>query len=444
MLKSDIKELKDNVQKLNANNFKMQCSNIIRDIKIQKTYEKYERLLNSYKILYFRKIANIILDALIKNHKEFLYKTRDIFCDSNKPLIKRNMFGLIISKEKINEVNMNSINLLIDFLMYVKDIAPSIIHLVEKFPVQIEILFNIFGKEKIKKEGENYIINSLELINTLFSEQKQSSEADEINNIENKVNNENSNKRSNYSDIFEDEQINQTNKIIKEIDEKYGNSSSSSDNFISTNEEKIIHNNQIITSENYSNQIDFDYKEERDNNDKVKETCDKKINSPRMDYKIKIEDITKELDEYEENENFSISEMIQRIEQIDLENILSKEGKKLNQNELIKLKCLKKFKDDIRNSYKENDNIEIIDGNFIFKKWKNSFKRNYKADISFKKLVIFNRKLTLDEIKKVAINLIGSLNLEIFVEDPGNFASKIENVLEKKEFDSYNKKLLKN
>ena len=212
MLKSDIKELKDNVQKLNANNFKMQCSNIIRDIKIQKTYEKYERLLNSYKILYFRKIANIILDALIKNHKEFLYKTRDIFCDSNKPLIKRNMFGLIISKEKINEVNMNSINLLIDFLMYVKDIAPSIIHLAEKFPVQIEILFNIFGKEKIKKEGENYIINSLELINTLFSEQKQSSEADEINNIENKVNNENSNKRSSYSDIFEDEQINQTNR----------------------------------------------------------------------------------------------------------------------------------------------------------------------------------------------------------------------------------------
>ena len=120
------------------------------------------------------------------------------------------MFGLIISKEKINEVNMNSINLLIDFLMYVKDIAPSIIHLVAKFPVQLEILFNIFGKEKIKKKGENYIINSLELINTLFSEQKQSSEADEINNIENKVNNENSNKRSSYSDIFEDEQINQT------------------------------------------------------------------------------------------------------------------------------------------------------------------------------------------------------------------------------------------
>ena len=144
--------------------------------------------VNSYKILYFRKISNIILDLILRKYNLCLYKTEKIFIDESKPKYKQIYFPIIIAKEKIKNIEMNTINLLIDFLMFVKDLTSSVIHLVEKFEIQIEILFEIFDKDKIKIEQNDYFISSSLLINTLFGKGNKSIEKNEINNHINNLN----------------------------------------------------------------------------------------------------------------------------------------------------------------------------------------------------------------------------------------------------------------
>ena len=125
--------------------------------------------LNAYKILYFRKISNIILKNILIKHNSSFYKTNKIFKDPTKPDYKRNSFAIIIAKEKIGKVEIKRVNLAIDFLMFVKDSSSSFIHLVEKYPIQVEILYNIFEEKKIEKdEGGDYVIDSDEFIHILF------------------------------------------------------------------------------------------------------------------------------------------------------------------------------------------------------------------------------------------------------------------------------------
>ena len=425
-----------NSQKIdNFHDIKVQCSNILRDVEDINNTKKYDRLLNTYKILYFRKIANLILDNIVKIHKELLYKTEAIFSNSNKPISKNKGFSIIISKDDINGVKMNIINLLIDFLMYVKDIASSVIHLAEKFPIQIEILYSILDKGQIKKEGDNYIVNSLELLNILFSKNNEIVKDDEVD----KNKRDNSNNQSEESDILETELIYSNKDIIKKSDEKNGNSSSS-DNFNSASEEKIIPNSQSIAS-NISFLKELDKKNIKDNIKENKKKGDKKEEAERDIYTQKIEDLMKKIYDYDKNEGYTIVDIKKELGEIDIENIL-KNDKELNENELRKLKYLQKFKVNIEKII-EKDNIKIIDGNFIFNKWKKSFTKNYKNDIKFKKLVIFDKNLKFNEMKDAAANLIGKVDLKIFVEDPANFTDIINNIIKENEFYNYHKKIKK-
>ena len=340
----------------NFHDIKVQCSNILRDVEDINNSKKYDRLLNTYKILYFRKISNLILYNIIKIHNELLYKTEGIFSNSNKPISKNKGLRIIISKDDINGVKMNIVNLLIDFLMYVKDITSSVIHHAEKFPIQIEILYNILDKGQIKKEGDNYIVNSLELLNILFSKNNEIEKDDEVD----------KNKRNNYN--------NQSEEIERDI------------------------------------------------------------------YTQKIEDLMKKIYNYDKNEGYTIVDIKKELGEIDIENIL-KNDKELNANELRKLKYLQKFKVNIEKII-EKENIKIIDGNFIFNKWKKSFNKNYKNDIKFKKLVIFDKNLKFNEMKDAAANLIGKVDLKIFIEDPDKFEDFINDIIKENEFDNYHKKIL--
>jgi len=340
----------------NFHDIKVQCSNILRDVEDINISKKCDRLLNTYKIFYFRKIANLILDNIVKIHKDLLYKTEGIFSNFNKPISKNKGFSIIISKDDINGVKMNIINLLIDFLMYVKNITSSVIHHAAKFPIQIEILYSILDKGQIKKEGDNYIINSLELLNILFSK-----------------------------------------------------------------------NNEIMKDD----EVD---KNKRDNSNNQSEETERDI------YTQKIEDLMKKIYDYDKNEGYTIVDIKKELREIDIENIL-KNNKELNENELRKLKYLQKFKDNIEKKI-EKDNIKIIDGNFIFNKWKKSFNKNYKNDIKFKKLVIFDKNLKFNEMKDAAANLIGKVDLKILEDDNDNFADNINNIIKENEFDNYHKKIL--
>ena len=164
ILKQELQEVKENLKINNLKHFinKQIINNLVR---------KNNMLLNSYKILYFRKISNLILDIILKNYNSSLYKTEKIFIDDTKPKYKQNFFPIIIAKEKIKNIEINKINLLLDYLMFVKDFTSSFIHLVEKCDIQIEILFDLFGKGEIKKENDNYLISSSFLINSLFNEE---------------------------------------------------------------------------------------------------------------------------------------------------------------------------------------------------------------------------------------------------------------------------------
>ena len=57
--------------------------------KIALLEEQYHKIMNSYKILYFRKISNLILDCLFKNHGAKFSKTEDIFLNDEKPELKK-------------------------------------------------------------------------------------------------------------------------------------------------------------------------------------------------------------------------------------------------------------------------------------------------------------------------------------------------------------------
>ena len=169
--------------------------------KIALLEEQYHKIMNSCKILYFRKISNLILDCLFKNHGAKFSKTEAIFLNDEKPELKKKKFPIIcVSKsfDKILNVDKYLINLIIDFLMYMKDFTSAIIHLSEfSYSFQIEILSQYIG-HKVEKSNNKYYINTEELINLLFQQDNTNNKIGEepiikknlnINIIDNIVNN---------------------------------------------------------------------------------------------------------------------------------------------------------------------------------------------------------------------------------------------------------------
>ena len=146
---------------------------IYSDKKIGILENKYTKIVNSYKILFFRKMSNLILEDIIKQYNDNLCKTDDIFLNEEKPNEKQKKFSIIIVRKDVDNIKgieKNLINLIIDFLMYIKDVCSSIIHISKKnYLFQIEILSEYIGREIIKDEKDDkYYIKALDLINILF------------------------------------------------------------------------------------------------------------------------------------------------------------------------------------------------------------------------------------------------------------------------------------
>ena len=163
--------------------------------------EQYHKIMNSYKILYFSKMSNLILDRLFNIHGTKFSKTEAIFLNDEKPEFKEKKFPIICvgkSFDKILNVDKYLINLIIDFLMYMKDFTSAIIHLSEfSYSFQIEILSQYIG-HKVEKSNNKYYINTEELINLLFQQDNTNNKIGEepiikknlnINIIDNIVNN---------------------------------------------------------------------------------------------------------------------------------------------------------------------------------------------------------------------------------------------------------------
>ena len=162
-----------------------------RDIKNDILYKKYF-LFSCYRILFFRKLANTILETLFEgDNGTSYYKTGFNFIDESKPKNLQLEFNLIIAKYYIKSVPMNEIKLLIDFFMFIKNKFSDVIHISDKNPLfNLDLLTQILGeKEKISQNKNNdYIISSFQVIDLLFNKSDNLDKENII--IKNKINEE--------------------------------------------------------------------------------------------------------------------------------------------------------------------------------------------------------------------------------------------------------------
>ena len=122
-------------------------------------------VLNSYKILFIRKLANIILKEIYEKYSKNLGKGKVPVGSNNHNIIA--FYG----KTKIlNRFERDQLNLLIDFLRFVWDKCSTIIHVDDKdFPLQKEIFFEYLKPLKYtsnKNVKDKIEIN--ELVEILF------------------------------------------------------------------------------------------------------------------------------------------------------------------------------------------------------------------------------------------------------------------------------------
>ena len=407
-IKEEQKKIKEELQLTDLNM-------IIQDQEIKILENKNNMSLNAYKILYFRKIANILLEKIFENYSDKFFKTESIFKqgDKEKPGYKANYFPIIIAKEKIGNFSINMINLLIDYLMYIKDFTLFFNHIVKNFPIQLEILLSKFGDSNIKKdENNNYIIETSFLINTLLGDdniqEKKNDKKENIEDIKEK-------KEENMEEVPKENKI--PNNIIKDIKDK--------DKDIEEKKEGNLKGRTI----------------KKKNNNRIN------INEGQMaknKLMVKIDDIINSLKFNEQN--FSENDIINKIKELNLEKLLTKENE-FTKNELSKIEHIKELRDIINKNKDSLREGNIIDIYYIFQEWKNSFNQSYKAEENFKKLVIYDEKIELSDIKKVASYLINVPNKEKIIissEVPEYFKNIKFNILKESQFDSYFNKYEKN
>ena len=326
-------------------------------------------------------------------------------------------FSIIIAKNPINKFKMNNINLLIDYLMFVKDFTSSFIHIEKKNTVQTEILFSIFQEKNIIKDEKSneYLIDSSILINTVLWEQEKEIQEEQK---DGKVSfSEGINEISNKEKT--DNVINIPIKNIYKNEPNNGNGHSS-DNGISTN----IDDNGNNGKENQGDDIS-----EKNEKDELMKRVDDIISRMNANYK---------------NNDYSMENELNQINELNVENLLEKK-QGFSENELLKLENIKSLKDLIikyKNSSKGSKNIDV---GFIYNEWKKSFNQSYKKSDKFKYLVDYDKKINLLDIKKVANGLLiknETKTLKLFGKEQGNF--KDFDILDESKFKWYSENLAKN
>ena len=144
-LKDRIGNMESKIDEINRKNKEehnklMKLIGVICEVNTQN--EKYigsinfrlELVLNSYKVLYIRKLANLLLDQLFNKKKEY-FKNRKITVNE-----KDHTFTICI--KSIKGIDKDIITLIVDFLKYVRFRTSQIIHIQdEEIKFQKEILF---------------------------------------------------------------------------------------------------------------------------------------------------------------------------------------------------------------------------------------------------------------------------------------------------------------
>ena len=456
-----IEELKKQINNFAISNYleKALNKNVIAfsEKKMAVLEEQYHKIMNSYKILYFRKMSNLILNYLFESYGKMFVKTRPIFYNNEKPDYKKNKFPIIFVDKKIDnilKVDKYLINLIIDYLMYMKDFTSAIIHLSDiKYNVQIEILSQYIGHE-IEMKDDKYYLSTEELINIMFQQEKTDSKPiinknlninnnHEINNNKNEISTENSENVTSVNDyspqnqnrkssilgkiVPKNKKINVSNNnnnyeksINKNLNELFDKSDDEKIPFIDNQnreasktgmiEKNIIKKKGIISdkmkegNENVTN-------EDKKENEKIKKKRLKK--KKRNNQKEEEEHENIENDENGKEKKKFVKKLVKKEDEIDEDEKeeenqeKSEEGtedikvsKKVILNNNINEKGLSENEanddtlsnfDELINQLKKKDEIQNSNTNVLNNENKNNdAKRSYSYDIKEMKIVLFN------------------------------------------------------
>ena len=418
--KEVIKELITKVGELENKINSQGVENIIQKLDTNMLKRKYDMLFNSYQILYFRKIANILLYIILKKNENSFVKTEKIFIDTDRPSYLQRSFAIILAIKEINNIKKNDINLFLDFLMYVKD--------------QIEILYTIFDPKKIEKvNDEDYYVEPKYLLNIFFGieNNKEENKTNSENNIVNKIVD---------SDVVNKKKENGNGSSNSGNDESTKEDKNDNKNINSNRKEPIIQkNNEENLNEKYD-EIN-EKKNNTNNNQIIFEAIEK---TQKIELLQIIDNLFSRLTEKNNGQIDCdrIIGIIKEIDQINLEEHI-KNKNDFNEKEIAKMELLIALKNTFDSNKNDLKEVEKINVEFMFKKWKNSFGTSYRKEADYKNLVIFKDNLTYENIKEIAKNFLENINdkIKLFVEDPENFTGYISKELKKNEFGRYNTEL---
>ena len=189
---------------------------------------RFNHLFNSYKVLYIRKICDFIIEGLIDNYGDSMALTERYF--SNNKGIK---FQLMVFLSNTKGISINSLNLIIDFLMETKQNCSEIIHWNKtdniSFPKMKEVFYILLNKKRKKENDNEFNLNIKEMTGIILSDSTQ----------------ENINE-SNDESISEENETNKSDDEKKEVEEKR-------DEDVSLNESEEKRIKELMSSNNNYN-----------------------------------------------------------------------------------------------------------------------------------------------------------------------------------------------
>ena len=137
------------------------------NIKFENLKCKFDLLLDSYKVLFIRKVANIFLMELYSRYSSYIKEVNFRMNHNKKHLVT-------ICVKDIQGVDKQIINLIIDFLKFIKRKTSSMIHIQdENFEFQKEILYEAIDKKIPNTEESGINISLEEAIDVIFQKKKE-------------------------------------------------------------------------------------------------------------------------------------------------------------------------------------------------------------------------------------------------------------------------------
>jgi len=158
------------------------------------TKSQLNQVLNTYKVLYIRKICNIIIKELIDRYKDNIALTKTKFKSDNGP-----DFSLTVVFKDILKISKSKITAVFDFLWKTQQNCSKLIHFNDvKFPIIKEIFYSLINEDIKDKNKDTLVINIKEMVKLLFENIGQS----ELN-----INNESSDKINILDKYIKEEEI---------------------------------------------------------------------------------------------------------------------------------------------------------------------------------------------------------------------------------------------